>query len=762
MPLVGPDHWWSNWPATFGYVCGQIFYPRSIPEISAAIRAVPPGGDHFIKAVGGGWSFTDAALPGGVQGVSILQSGRGGTQNLSGILQSLPNPTTTPMDLVPEVVNQELALLTHYDYTTTTQVVAAGSNNPLLGPRKASLIDIRGLASSLQGALPSILSSNANPQPGTRYFHVEAGIAMADLQQLLDHQKPRLAIQATGGNPLATLAGSLSTATHGGEFQWPLLLDRVRAVHLVGPGGEEWWVEGTAPIADQTSLQKVYPNLDTAHFIGGSWSGIPGLTAEDVLKAVVVSMGTMGVIYSVVLEVVEQYGIRQVVTATNWDRILVAASTSEGALAANDISANRGVLQVLLDGTLNGTGIPLAENVYADLAINPFTRECWITNRKVTPLPIDANNPSTSPSDYISALSNALSRNAKDTVNGNVVLGRIFDFFNYATGAANWPSDLSEAITLFKFITGFPDLITLTLATLSAQAVANIKTQPATLDRGFEFLGDFLTSFLNALQGTLVENQFGNLISSGCLFWTGDFNGGGSNQILFYHPSDNAWWLGTFNSGAITWGPASNTKGFGNLISSGCLFWTGDFNGGGSDQILFYHPSDGNWFLGTFNGGSINWGFSSDTTGFGNLISSGCLFWTGDFNGGGSNQILFYHPSNNAWWLGTFNSGAITWGLASNTKGFGNLISSGCLFLDGRLQRRRQRPNSLLSPFRWQLVSRHVQRRFDHLGTCLQYQGFRQSYIERLPILDGRLQRRRQQPNSLLSPLRQRLVARHV
>ena len=86
-------------------------------------------------------------------------------------------------------------------------------------------------------------------------------------------------------------------------------------------------------------------------------------------------MGTMGVIYSVVLEVVEQYGIRQVVTATNWDRILVAASTSEGASAANDISANRGVLQVLLDGTLNGTGIPLAENVYADLAINPFTRE---------------------------------------------------------------------------------------------------------------------------------------------------------------------------------------------------------------------------------------------------------------------------------------------------------------------------------------------------------------------------------------------------
>ena len=98
----------------------------------------------------------------------------------------------------------------------------------------------------------------------------------------------------------------------------------------------------------------------------------------------------------------------------------------------------------------------------------------------------------------------------------------------------------------------------------------------------------------------------------------GDFNGGGSNQILFYHPSDNAWWLGTFNSEAIT-GICLQYQGFRQSYIEQWLFWTGDFNGGGSDQILFYHPSDSHWFLGTFNGGSINWGFSSDTTGFGNL-----------------------------------------------------------------------------------------------------------------------------------------------
>ncbi len=66
-------------------------------------------------------------------------------------------------------------------------------------------------------------------------------------------------------------------------------------MHLVGPGGEEWWIEGDYPVADQAKLQARYPALDVNHFIGGSWNGIPGLTAQDVLDAVVVSIGTMGV-----------------------------------------------------------------------------------------------------------------------------------------------------------------------------------------------------------------------------------------------------------------------------------------------------------------------------------------------------------------------------------------------------------------------------------------------------------------------------------
>ena len=71
------------------------------------------------------------------------------------------------------------------------------------------------------------------------------------------------------------MAGALSTATHGGEFNWPLLVDRVKAVHLVGPGGLQWWIEGDDSIADATKLLAAYPCLAKERILTGT-SPVPG------------------------------------------------------------------------------------------------------------------------------------------------------------------------------------------------------------------------------------------------------------------------------------------------------------------------------------------------------------------------------------------------------------------------------------------------------------------------------------------------------
>jgi hypothetical protein len=275
-------------------------------------------------------------------------------------------------------------------------------------PEPVYLINTRSLVSSLQQNLPSILSDSAKdatssaPSNGAAqrfFFHVEAGITIAELGQLLAHQSPRLGLRAISGSPGATLAGALSTGTHGAEFNWPLLIDTVLAMHLVGPGGLHWWVEGPESIADPQKLRAAFPDISPNRIISGT-APVSGILPIDWLKAAVVSMGSMGVLYSVVLEVVPIFGVHEVVVETSWRQM--ARGSNQGKdlpTLLRDPKTSQAVstslVQLLRDGSANGTGIDKSVNQYADLAINPNQRgdgdfDCWIGNREMTTvLPID-------------------------------------------------------------------------------------------------------------------------------------------------------------------------------------------------------------------------------------------------------------------------------------------------------------------------------------------------------------------------------------
>lgn len=531
QPLKGS--WWENWPQTFGYVVpGGTVVPHSLSDLVAAVAGgvsagVSPVPDATsVKAVGGGWSFTDATLPmqdsASVDRVSIMLRGRPGQQDLQNITHNLSSRAAQPMDLLPIAVGRNAAFSTAYNQATMRQVTTGGAQLPVPST-PIRLIDTRALCSSLQCQLPAIRATPKYPGRGpvqfNVLFHVEAGITIADLQQLLDHQSPRLAFRATGGSPGATLAGTLSTATHGGEFKWPLLVDSVRAIHLVGPGGVEWWIEGDMAVADQGKLQSIYPEIDATHFIGGNWSSsaLPGLTAQDVLNAVIVSMGTMGVIYSVVFETVPQYGIQQVVTPTNWSTLLQNAGVTLAQLRSGNATANTAILNFLMDGSLNGTGIAKADNVYVDLAINPINQDCWIVNRHVTQsLPDDSNN--STASDPITALSLIMGR--QDNFNNNQLLGRIFDFFGWQTNPMGFASndinitgadsgpETGPATGLMTFLMSLGsqnmwNLLVGAAAVAGVQVLGNIANQSGQPDRGIAFFGDLLSGFLHAMQGTL-------------------------------------------------------------------------------------------------------------------------------------------------------------------------------------------------------------------------------------------------------------------
>ena len=519
LATVQPGYWWENYPQTFGYVSPSRVVPRSVDDIATAIAQLD--GPIPVRAVGGGFSFSDVALPFQRQqeldGASTQLRGQWQQQDVRHILEGLNDIRTEPMDLLPQAVDRNLDFSTSYDSTQLQQVTFSGSQLPGIPRNTACLIDTRSLASSLQDQFRDIrLHAGGNPP---FLFHVEAGITMADLQQLLDHQQPRLALRAPSAGPSgATLAGILSTSTHGAEFTEQLPADSVRAVHLVGPGGEQWWIEGDVRVANPKKLQARYPKIDKDHFIANGWTRIPGLTAQDVLNAVRVSMGTMGVIYSVVLEVKPQYGVRQVVRPTTWMELLNRIQVPVEALRGGDVAANQRVLDALMDGRLNGTGIEKAKNVFAHMRINPFSFlnpvpsppnfapldfDCWVINQEVTPnVPVDANTP---PIDYLTELSRALACRAEDTgIFGQdpmAVPARIFDFLSWAKDIVDVGNDLSQGGRLLSFITGQDDLFGGTLATLGVQAVANVRNSNHS-DRGQPFLKDLVTGVFHALHGT--------------------------------------------------------------------------------------------------------------------------------------------------------------------------------------------------------------------------------------------------------------------
>jgi hypothetical protein len=519
--------WWQNWGQTRGYVAPFRVVPRSADDISAAV-AGNGNADRPdltpVKAIGGGWSFSDAVLPFTTQAevdqASTMQRGRWQQQDLRNLLEGLTDATAVqPMDLLPQAVTRNVAFSTSFDQANLRQVTMSGAQLPASVPVR--LIDTRSLAGSLQCEFEQIRTTVPPPPgggPPEILFQVEAGITMADLQQLLDHQSSRLAIGASGGSPGATLAGALSTATHGAEFKWPLLADCVRAVHLVGPGGLQWWIEGDIPVGDFAKMAAVprYHAIVPGRFIDASWSAIPGLTGQDVLKAVVTSMGTMGVIYSVVLAVRPQFGLHQVVHPTTWANVLATAGITEGQLHSGSTAANQAVLDVITGATGNGTGIGVADNVFANLAINPYqngdpvhpgNRDCWIVNREVTAVPDDANTSSPGIGDYLTALTRSLSRRATDTVQSSPFAGRVFDFLDYSTSVPSVDlsddiSDVQQASRLAGFILGCGDTLGGSLAAVTMQAIMNKLNATGHHDRGQEFLADMLTGFVHALEST--------------------------------------------------------------------------------------------------------------------------------------------------------------------------------------------------------------------------------------------------------------------
>jgi hypothetical protein len=222
------------------------------------------------------------------------------------------------------------------------------------------MVDTSSLAYQIQSVQKALL-----PGQSQLVFHVAAGMTIQELYTALEDQLG-LALETMGGSSGQTIAGAISTGTHGGDLFMAPLADSVLAIHLVGAGGAEYWIEPSPGITDPSLLRKfVVPGIDPQNIIYDNAT----------FDACLVSLGCMGVIYAVVLKVREAYDLIETTTETTWQDFLQTAP----ALLSDE--SNR-FLQV-------------AVSPYPDSGNNNF---CLVTTRTEAP----ATGPATRPKGNVS------------------------------------------------------------------------------------------------------------------------------------------------------------------------------------------------------------------------------------------------------------------------------------------------------------------------------------------------------------------------
>jgi VCBS repeat protein len=257
------------------------------------------------------------------------------------------------------------------------------------------------------------------------------------------------------------------------------------------------------------------------------------------------------------------------------------------------------------------------------------------------------------------------------------------DFAFYSSGDGNWFSGLSDGSKLgwrqISNTTPFGDLADGNHWIASGDFDHDAAH---TTDFAFYYAGDgnwFIGhSDGQSLSWRLAGNTvgFGSLLDGRHWMSSGDFDQDGKTDVVMYFAGDGNWFIGHSDGEKLTWRLAGNTAGFGNLLDGNHRLYTGDFDGDGKTDVLMYYAGDGNWFIGHSDGEKLTWRLAGNTAGYGNLLDGNHRLYTGDFDGDGKADVVMYYASNGDWFRGLSDGDKLNWSGAGNTSAFGNLADA--------------------------------------------------------------------------------------
>lgn len=141
-----------------------------------------------------------------------------------------------------------------------------------------------------------------------RLVRTMSGIKIKDLNNHLDSNGR--ALNNMGGYDGQTLAGVFMTATHGSGLDFGPMADDIRSIQMVVKGGKMVQIEPSNGITDPAKFSG-YLEED---------SGIPVELIQDdtVFNAAKVAIGSMGIVYSYVIDTDQKFWLREVRKVVKW------------------------------------------------------------------------------------------------------------------------------------------------------------------------------------------------------------------------------------------------------------------------------------------------------------------------------------------------------------------------------------------------------------------------------------------------------------
>jgi len=192
---------------------------------------------------------------------------------------------------------QELIEIVKRGYDNDCKVKAVGSGHSFSDIVQTSdfLIDCHALKSPISLDRTLLYDDDLLQKNGynlKHLVHVENGMTIRDLNSYLD--KNNLALMNMGGFDAQTIAGVIATSTHGTGISLGPIASSVASLILVGEEGTVYRIEPSKGITDPAKYSVKFPGNEL-------------IQDDDFFNAVLVSMGCMGIIYSVILTVMDSY-----------------------------------------------------------------------------------------------------------------------------------------------------------------------------------------------------------------------------------------------------------------------------------------------------------------------------------------------------------------------------------------------------------------------------------------------------------------------